>query len=487
MANYLESNSHTLEDVEWFRAARAQGEAAAWALEQAAEELDDDLGNLLDEVTPWRGDRETRDKLLSKLHLTRDQALMTWACTPIAEEMRKVTSSEEVPAGALRLAAVYPDVHTLTNIAEATHVPADVLVFLAGHPFVRVRHEVAGLERELPRECQELLVSDPEWGVRDRTLECNEFLDEDLVCRAALEDPDDRVVETALRHEKITLAVVEEMLERSSAMSQKPEWFDALLMAGVRTGDPTMIHKVANLTEKKANSAVTAALLAHPNTPVELLVEAAKRGTRAPAAHRVAVVSNPSTPAEYLVKLVKAPSRAVARAAAENPNLPAEALEVLTAHRDPETVRLAFAHPNVPVARLRKAELGPQRRGAAENPNTPPNVLHAWVVEALKVRTGYTYWNRAEQLDAMSVVSSAADNPSLPRKTWDYFMKKRRGGDDFMSYVVEAKSPPPDLLVKAAMSSDWVIRESAVAHPLCPDEGKVAAALIRDDEDEYSD
>ncbi len=206
------------------------------------------------------------------------------------------------------------------------------------------------------------------------------------------------------------------------------------------------------------NERVRQMVARHPNTPVHLLVQAAKD-----LELRQFVAENPSTPPEVLEELAMDSRGDIQAAVARNPNTPGYVLEILGG--TPFHDLLLARHPNTPESTLQKVlwrlaldERLSVRKYVAQHEHTPVSILTQWAKHSPELRP----WI------ALNVRTPSAILEDLAKDT----------SKDVRYGVAKNINTPPHVLEKLA--EDWrlEVRQAVASNPNTP--GDMLEMLIKD-------
>jgi len=243
----------------------------------------------------------------------------------------------------------------------------------------------------------------------------------------------------------------------------------------------------------------TAATL-NPATPPEIL--ACLAGDNVWEIRRT-VANHPNTPPQVLVRLSQDRETSICQEAASNPHIPGEMLRQLAVH--PSTVRIVASNPSTPpdvldqIARqydytarsnvagntstsaatlawlIKDTPSGdisvPIRLNAAENPNTPPEILARLARSAyagLRLKAAASKLSSLRALKRLTadenwqICKAVANNTSTPPAALKGLVKD---ADRTVRWLVASNtSTPPDILIRFAADPDPTVRAAAAGN-----------------------
>lgn len=275
------------------------------------------------------------------------------------------------------------------------------------------------------------------------------------------------------------------------------------------TGQPTpaLLRRIADAAASTDRRRVGWAAK-HPHAPLEVLYELIRRWEVSPDDGYTSrwtfeygaglAVANPVMPAEVAESHVLDPDSRLRAYALTHPHLSGDVLSesvqldgawpTMTARWPLSTTLAALRHPNMPVAELRDWATATNKHllvAVTSNPSCPVDLLDRFASHRLT-----------------EVRKAVARNPSTPPAVLAEMREDRtagvrtallrRGIDDpeFLADSLTHTSPwvhsevarrtqDPDALTALALSPSRAVRAAAVGNPACPEEGHVAAALLR--------
>lgn len=300
-------------------------------------------GELTDEIYEEKAKEAVQKTIASPSSAdTRSLAVLAQLCpipAPIVEhwlqksnrELCRAIAQSRALSSILEQLANHPDAGIRIAVAENPNTPIDTLQWLAAHNLQRlpkdreqilylasVRASVAS-NPSTPVDILEKLASDENNRVRLSVVK-NPNTSVNIL-QYLVDDRDREVAETATK-----------------LMKQRLGEYDAAVLRDPKT--PTWV--VEKLAKQEAS-----AVAAHPNAPLNLLLEFSKHKNWG---LREAVAKNPNAPVSILEQLAQDEVSQVRRQVAVNPNIPVNLLEQLA--KDPEVRQAVAKNPNTPIAIL---------------------------------------------------------------------------------------------------------------------------------------
>lgn len=478
--------------------------------------------------------RPNRD-LLRAAGVDYDTYLTLMACYPDLEVAQWVLRHPDLPEPAFQVLACYPDLRVVTEVIHHRNVPGYILDHFAGHPSSYVRRDLPYVAPKLSVEVQRRLAGDPDSEVRILLGERPDLDPE--VLTLLTQDPDESVVDTAIENPRLPLDILKSFLtDLADTRGTLPSWTYTLLNVALYRKRSDLIGQVVEVITTHGLNDMWPDVLANPKTPMSVLRQKSTKVRSLPAGSQLALAHNPKTPAEALEYLGTKKSKHIRAALAQNPSTPAQTLtslahlgkgdllgrlaqnpstpgDVLTwigqgngcpdgccGPNDNHRARIdAWGNPNMPLSAVVAAPALDGISALPSHPDIPTKTLLRWFND---LRAGVTQDFRDLHLDPDELnydylwddlipapLLDLLDYPGSPTETMLTKMVTKTAVPPLRVCALQHPKFPTDLLLQECMNPVRPVREAALAHPDCPEEGRVAASLMAlndpDEDDDY--